>query len=277
MKWLHDNFVGQALLGVMSVLVLLSLALAVVWAWPVSTDVSELTIEEAEAAAAAEVALSEIGPVSNYEVINERPVFSMTRQPEPVESEEDIVVVEEEATITGAPEVKLTGIFIAPGVKIASLMPLQGEQISVRAKEGEPLIGDYVGWEVSSVKPRHVVLTSRGGETLKLELKVHDVKIEEPPKVEVPSVAEVALAAAGVEDVAVDEDGEPMSRAEQIRARIAERREELRRQQAGETDGQAENGEETKKAAPPPDYQSAIRSLMNNRAKDNNSNDEKDS
>ena len=273
MKWLHDNFVGMALLAAMAFLVLVSLALAVVWAWPVSTDLSDVTAEQSESADQL-VAVSELGAVTDYAVINERPVFSMSRQPQAVESEDDVVVVEEEVTITGAPEVKLTGIFISPGVRIASLMPLQGEQVSVRAKEGDPLIGDYVGWEVSSVKPRHVVLTSRDGETLKLELKVHDVKIEEPPKVEEPTLAEAGLAAAGDGEVPVGEDGQPMSRAEQIRARIAERREELRRQQAGE---QPDNEGETTAAAPPPDYQSAIRNLMNNRAKDNNGNDEKDS
>jgi len=280
MKWLHDNFVGMALLGVMAILLLVSIALAVVWAWPVSGDIPSQVADEADAASVVVVA-SEIGPVSDYQVINERPVFSASRQPEAVDSEDSVEIAQEAPTVRDAPEVKLTGIFISPNVRIASLMPLQGEQISVRAKEGEPLIGDYVGWEVSKIQPRHVVLTSRDGETLKLELKVHDVKIEEPPKMEVPVSVDAALAAAGEDDVPVGEDGEPLSRAEQIRARIAERREELRRQQAGETDDQTENGGETEQAAPPPDYQSAIRDMINNRAKknskDKNSNDENDS
>lgn len=277
MKWLHDNFVGMALLGAMAVLLLVSFVLAVVWAWPVSGNITAQSADETDAVTG--VVASKIGPASDYQVINERPVFSVSREPEAVDGAEIVV---EAPVVRDAPEVKLTGIFISPTVRIASLMPLQGEQISVRAKEGEPLIGDYVGWEVSQVQPRYVVLTSRDGEMLKFELKVHDVKIEEPPKIEVPSAADAALAAAGEENVPVGEDGQPLNRAEQIRARITERREELRRQQAGETDDQTGNGGETKTAAPPPDYQSAIRALINNRAKDknskdNNSNDEKDS
>lgn len=276
MKWLHDNIVGMALLAVATVLLLVSLAIAVVWAWPVSGVVAGQAVQDDDAAGNV-VVVAEIGPASDYQVINDRPVFSESRTPVVVENSESGSEVVEVITAREAPEVKLTGIFISPDVRIASLMPLQGEQISVTAKEGEPLIGDYVGWEVSTVQPRHVVLTSTEGDSLKLELKVHDVKIEEPPKPEVPVSVDAALAGAEEAEIPTGEDGEPLSRAEQIRARIAERREELRRQQAGETDEQSENGGEAQKAAPPPDYQSAIRNMINNRSKDNNSNDKKDS
>lgn len=276
MKWLQDNFVGMALLAGITMLLLVSLTLAVIWAWPVSGEVSEQADIDTEAAATA-IAANTIGPFEDYQVINERPIFSVTRQPVALDDEEDgAVLVEETIAVKDAPDVKLTGIFISPGLRIASLMPVQGEQISVTAKEGESLIGDYVGWQISQVRPRHVVLESKDGRTLKLELKVHDSVIEEPPKMG-PSAADVALTNAGEDAVPVGEDGQPLSRAEQIRARIAERREELRRQQQGaESDDPAQAGEE-QKAAPPPDYQSAIRALMNNSNKDNKSNDKDDS
>ncbi len=282
MKWLRDNLVGMALLGAMAVLLLVSFALVVMWAWPVSGEIPAQTAEDLDAAAAV-VVVSEIGPVSDYLVINERPVFSTSRQPEVVEAEAPVEVVQEAPKVKDKPEVKLTGVFISPSTRIASLMSLQGEQVTVTAKEGEPLVGDYVGWQVSKVQPRHVVLTSRDGQTFKLELKVHDVKIAEPPKMELPPAADADLVADDQEDVAVGEDGEPLSRAEQIRARIAERREQLRQQQEGKSDGQAKNNGQTKrdgeakKAEPPLDYQSAIRAMINKTSKDNISNDEKDS
>lgn len=274
MRWLRDNFVGMTLLGAMAVLLLISFALVVAWMWPVSSEIPVQTAEDLNAEATVVVA-SEIGPVSDYQVINERPLFSVTRQPAPVDSDDPTEIEEPEQVVLDAPEARLTGVFISPGVRIASLMPLQGEQISVTAKEGEPLIGEWVGWAVSTVQPRHVVLTSRSGETLKLELKVHDVKIAEPPKMELP--ADAGVVAGGQDDVPIGEDGEPLSRAEQIRARIAERREELRLQQEAQSDGRVDSDRGGNKATPPPDYQSAIRALMNNRAKDKNSNDEKDS
>lgn len=276
MKWLQDNFAGMALLAGVAALLLVSLTLLVVWALPVSSGVSETAGTDSEANAAA-IAVNTMGPLEDYQVINERPIFSVTRQPVAIDDVGDGDVPPEEAIAPkDAPDVKLTGIFIAPGLRIASLMPVQGEQISVTAKEGESLIGDYVGWQVSIVQPRHVVLESRDGQTLKLELKVHDAVIAEPPKM-APSAVDVALAASEEDAVPVGEDGQPLSRAEQIRARIAERREELRRQQQGEeSDDPAQAGEE-QKAAPPPDYQSAIRAMMNNSNKDKNSNDEDDS
>jgi len=273
MKWLQDNIVGMALLAGIAALLLVAAALAVVWAWPVSGDYTDQNDDAGEAAVAVS-AVRTIGPFEDYQVINERPVFNVSRAPEAIEDGEPVVLVEESIAAKEAPDVKLTGVFISPGLRIASLMPKEGEQISVRAKEGEALIGDYVGWSVSKVQPRHVVLESRDGQTLKLDLKVHDAVIAEPPKLQVPIAAEDAMTDQ-TEDELLGEDGQPLSRAEQIRARIAERREELRRQQQGiESDGQAQDGE-TQKAEPPPTYQSAIRALMQNgqSKKDNKSND----
>jgi hypothetical protein len=111
-----------------------------------------------------------------------------------------------------------------------------------------------------------VVLESRDGQQLELELQVHDVKIKEPPK----PVAD-AKPAAGGSGQPVGEDGQPLSRAEQIRQRIAERREELRREQEeqAQQDGAG-------KAAKPNNYQSAIRAMLKNKSKDTSSNEKKD-
>ena len=119
--------------------------------------------------------------------------------------------------------------------------------------------------------PRTVVLESRDGQKLELELQVHDVKIKEPPK---PVVAAKPAAAEGEQPAG--EDGQPLSRAEQIRQRIAERREELRREQE-EQQAQRESNvkavEGTKSV--PQNYQNAIRAMMN-KSKDKSSDDKKD-
>jgi len=80
-----------------------------------------------------------------------------------------------------------------------------------------------------------------------------------------------------------DDDGEePLSRAEQIRQRIAERREELRLEQEAQNSGsQPRSQNRTQVAAPGQDtsradYQSAIRAMMQNKSKDQGSNDKDD-
>jgi hypothetical protein len=150
-------------------------------------------------------------------------------------------------------------------MKIASLTPADGKLENVMAHEGESLTGEYVGWLVSTVNPRTVVLESRDGKKLELDLQVHDIKIKEPPKPAVPE--KTAQAESGQEEQAAGEDGQPLSRAEQIRQRIAERREQLRLEQEEQ---QAQSG------AKPSDYQSAIRNLMKNKSKDKSSDDKND-
>jgi hypothetical protein len=94
-----------------------------------------------------------------------------------------------------------------------------------------------------------------------LDLQVHDVAIKEPPKPVVKAEPEPEGQKQG-------EDGEPLSRAEQIRQRIAERREELRQEQEEQ---QAGSG-----GRKPSTYQTAIRSMMNKKPKDTTSDDNKD-
>ena len=204
--------------------------MAIVWNLPVSTDSAGA---ETEAVPDNQVSLatSQIGTLGEYKVINEKPIFNVSRLP--VITEIDDEAAEEDATIEvkDAPDVRLTGIVITPGLKIASLTPADTNIKTVMAHEGESLTGEFVGWQVTAVNPRAVVLESRDGQSLELDLQVHDVKIEEPPPVVVKAPASKAQAAAGQEADEMGEDDEPLSRAEQIRQRIAERREELRLEQ----------------------------------------------
>jgi hypothetical protein len=124
------------------------------------------------------------------------------------------------------------------------------------------------------VNPRTVVLESRDGQSLELELQVHDVKIQEPPPVVAPAAITQALSGQGADTA--EEDDEPLSRAEQIRQRIAERREELRLEQEAQQSQNETQGETANQPTKPSDYQSAIRAMMKNKSKDQGSNDEKD-
>ena len=271
MKWLQDNPLGMVLAGISGLFALLALGMAIVWNLPVSTD-SAGTETQVVPDNQISLATSQIGTLGEYKVINEKPVFNESRLPVITEIDDESP---DDATIEvkDAPDVRLTGVVITPGLKIASLTPADTNIKTVMAHEGESLTGEFVGWQVTAVNPRAVVLESRDGQSLELDLQVHDVKIEEPPPPVVKAPASTAQAATGQKENETGEDDEPLSRAEQIRQRIAERREELRLEQeaqqpqdkarpdAAATDGRA-------------NYQDAVRALMNKKEK--RSNDKKD-
>ena len=283
MKWLQDNPLGMALAGLSGVFVLLAAVMAVLWTLPVSVDTTEVDTEENTGGNAVLVAHT-ADDLSKFQIINEKPVFNVTRLPVIDELDEGEI---DDATVAvkDAPDVKLTGVIITPSVRIASLTPADGNLESVMAHEGQPLKGDYVGWSVSSVSPRNVVLESRDGQKLELDLQVHDATIKEPPKPE-----PVAKTEPDQDRQTQGEDGEPLSRAEQIRQRIAERREELRREQedqqlnGGQAGGQPDRDRPSQRqpeannqnAGEQKDYQSAIRAMMNKKPKDQDSNDKND-
>jgi len=270
MKWLQDNPLGMGLAAISGVLILFVLGMTIVWNLPVSAEIAGTTAPDTADSGTVLVA-NQVADMSDLQVINQKPVFNETRQPmvsaiEDGEEGEDLTVA-----IKDAPDVRLTGVIITPDMKIASLTPADEKQEGVMAHEGQPLTGEFVGWLVSSVSPRLVVLESRDGQRLELELQVHDVKIKEPPK---PVVSAEPVSNQGEQPV--DEHGQPLSRAEQIRQRIAERREELRREQEGQQSQAKTPAGSAGTTAKPQDYQSAIRALMKNNRKDQGSNDKKD-
>jgi hypothetical protein len=269
MKWLQDNPLGMALAAISGVLALFALGMGIIWTLPVSVDTAETTVDDTGGSKTI-LAAHKVAPESEFQVINDKPVFNVSRLPVVVEVEngDDVDL---SVAVKDAPDVRLTGVIITPSIRIASLTPSDGELESVMAHEGQPLTGEFVGWQVSSVGPRTVVLESRDGQKLELDLQVHDVKIKEPPK----PVAAAEPVSDQSEEIA-GEDSQPMSRAEQIRQRIAERREELRReQQEQQAQGEAP-ADGAGKAAKPKDYQSAIRAMMRNNSKDKSSDDKKE-
>ena len=256
---LNDNPLGKALAGVSAGLIVVLLALVTIWMMPPSAD--EAAGDAAGQAVDSEVPeLEEARPMEEYAVIVDRPVFNENRQPiiggEVPDGEDDPLAQLEDVE---APDVELAGVVITPNVRIATLR-LKGEAESLLALEGHPLEGNFGSWHLSRVEPRSAVLESADGERVELDLMIHDAMIDAPP----PG-AQVPSDEAG-ETGGKAEEERPMTRAEEIRQRIAQRREELRRA--------AEEG------GPPPetpqvDYREAIQSLIGTRKDDQENEQEK--
>ena len=274
MKWLQDNPLGMILAAISGVFVLLALGMAIVGSLPVSVETagaeSEITSDNKT-----NMTARQVGTLADYQIVNEKPVFNESRNPVIDDEEPADEGLPGEIEVKDAPDVRLTGVVITPGMKIASLTPADENLKTVMAHEGESLTGEFVGWQVTAVNPRNVVLESRDGQALELDLQVHDAKIQEPVA---PVVAPIpaALSNAAGQGSEPTGDDEPLSRAEQIRQRIAERRAELRQEQeAQQSQNQAQAGSAGSKSKTK-DYQTAIREMMKNKSKDQGGNDNKD-
>ena len=273
MKWLQDNPLGILLAATSGLFILLALGMTVVWNLPVSSGggVVETEVDPAENAM---LTARDMGTLGDYVVINEKPVFNESRNPVVEDIEEDATEEDTSIAVKDAPEVRLTGVVITSSMKIASLTPADTNIETVMAHEGESLTGEFVGWQVATVNARTVVLESRDGQSLELDLQVHDVKIKEPPRPVAPPPSALATALPGTDTMDVDD--EPLSRAEQIRQRIAERREELRLEQEAQ---QADGASQAAAAKQPPRrsaYQEAVREMMKKKSKDSGSDDKQD-
>lgn len=274
MNDLRENPVGMALAGVSGFIVLVGLVLAWAWTRPVTAPEPEaggaVKVEAPAGAAAVELA-----PISAYRVVTDRPLFSETRRP--TVGEEALVEEVEDVkpdSFSPPPEARLTGIVITPDQKMATLMPNDGSK-PLLAMEGQTLGGEYATWEVTSIEPRRILMVSAAGRELAMDLVVHDTEIAEPPKPEPPPQADEAAEDADSLD---GEDDEPMSRAEQIRQRIQERREELRRQQEErDAEGAGDNArEESNTASPQNRYTSAISAMMSGNRNSDKKEDDND-
>lgn len=260
MGWLEGNLVGRVLTGVAAGLVVISLLLGVIWSLPPTG--SDGDAEGAGDAPRPEVPqLPESEPIEHYAVVTERPVFNESRQPElelDLAQESEDQPPEKEVD---APEVELAGVVITPSIRMVTLRQKKEQGESLVAFEGQPLRGDYGSWHVSRIEPREITLASGDGKELQLKLEVHDAKIAPPPKAkaqpgsqagdDTPAAEQQAAAGNGARD-----SEEPLTRAEEIRQRIQERREELRRA----AEEEAANGQEQTQ-----DYRRAIQSMISGR------------
>ena len=257
--WLEDNPIGIALASACGGLLVIALLLAVIWALPASS--SSMGPEDENTMSGLhlpELAVSEA--IDKYAVITERPVFNNTRLPVIEPDLDDGLGEELLEEDVDAPDLQLTGIVITPSIRMATLKQKNkggGEQLSLVAFEGKPLEGNFGSWQISAIGQRDVTLSSGGGEELQLKLEVHGVAIAQPPKPEPRSAQQ------GKNGQAQQGEDQPLSRAEEIRQRIAERREELRRE--------AEEKEQVEQ----PSYQQAIQAMIG-RKRQEPSNDESD-
>jgi hypothetical protein len=232
-KWFEGNPLALVLASICGGLVLISLILAIVWSMPPSAGGDSPDAVEADLVVDVPE-LRENEPIETYAVITERPVFNQSRMPilddDPSDTdEEELAEVE-----VDAPEFELAGVIITPSIRMVTLRT-KDQQESLVAFEGQPLQGNYGTWQVSVIEPRQITLASGRGEEVQLKLQVHDVAIAAPPK-PVPAASDTAQEPGSQ---AVDgENDQPLTRAEEIRQRIAQRREELR--QAAEEEGEEE-------------------------------------
>jgi hypothetical protein len=249
LKWLQDNPLGLALGATCGLLLLAWLVLAILASMPPSLAPAG-NAGEAQDPGLNLPTLAENLPLDNYSVISERPLFNETRLPmldDALDNENLPPEPEEEPEL---PEVELAGVVITPSLRMATLKR-KDNALSLVAFEGRPIEADFGSWQVSRILPRTVTLSSASGGELQLEMKVHDAKIE-PPVKPVNKGQAVADGVSGGESP--ENETEPLSRAEEIRQRIAERREELRRE-AEQADSSATKDE-------PPDYQDVIQSMI---------------
>ena len=244
---LEGNPVGQALAAFLAVLVLVLVLLAGAWSLP-PTGSREIAGDDERELSADIPNIAGTAPIEAFAVIVDRPVFNESRQPEVYDTEgseeegEGLADGENPADVN-APEVALTGVVITPSLRIVTLKPKDAAE-SLISIEGGPLEGSYGSWQVSTIEPRSVVLKSESGQEVRYDLQMHDAVIAEPPKPAPPQ--ETTSEAAG------DDEDRPLTRAEEIRQRIAERREELRR--AAEENQQVEPAK--------PTYQEAIQQMI---------------
>ena len=259
MNWLEHNPLGVALASACGLLLLLSTALAYYWSKPASSG-APAQVVSADGVSEAQRLASELGPISTYREVTDRPVFDQSRRPKlAVDDENGGLDKNLTSAVANKPEVKLSGVVITPEFSLVTLTPAGGGESFV-AHEGKPLEGEYVGWAVVDIKPRRIVLASLEGGEMKINLRVNTRKIKMPPK---PKPVKPAATAAD-QGEAGNEGDEPQSRAEEIRQRIAERREDLRRKAESKP---ADANQRTQ-------YQNAIRNMIN-RKNDKDKNEKK--
>ena len=265
-KWLQDNPLGIALSAMCGLLLLTWLGLTIMASLPLPS----VPADDATAAAGAGLnlpTLAENPPIDSYKVITERPLFNENRLPvldDMVEEGDENSAPEEDGK---RPEVVLAGVIITPSLRMVTLKRKDNDQ-SLVAFEGIPVEADFGGWQVSRILPRTATLRSASGEEVQLEMMVHDATIEPPAR---PAVKEPVAAEGDNGGGSEDAAAQPLSRAEEIRQRIAERREELRRE------AEQGGGDDQAPAEPAqPSYQEAIQSMIgrNRKPKSGNQNEQ---
>lgn len=150
--------------------------------------------------------------------ITQRPLFAADRKPIPPDAAGAAPETPEPPPVPL--QVALTGVIITPELKLAMLHDNTTNK-SVSLREGMPLPGNQSGWTLVEIHPRMVVFTDTEEQTQEVELAVAPrsggakLPVRQPPRARPPAAA-------------ANTDKAQQSAAEQLRARIEERRRELR-------------------------------------------------
>ena len=221
---IKNNILGQFLIGVMAIFLLIGSVQMFGW----GTGINKIEIDQEQLPSLPVVpkgnknnkTVSEEDVKKEIGGINERPMFSLTREPFVELADEDgITEVEPEITINEI-KAQLTGVVITPTESYAMIFDsLTNQRETYRV--GMPLEGDQGGWTLNSIQSRKVVFVSDNDETSELELEVFSAGLStggnNKPKnasnsSEKPAISQV----------------EKKKNADDIRKKIAERRAQMR-------------------------------------------------
>jgi len=250
---IKDNPIGMLLIGVCAVLGLLVLTQPLLLgrvdlAVDASADEDKFKVD-------VPVPDPDLKPVDEFSQVTGRHLFTQNRKPVPLEPGIDEPPIPEVEGPAGPFDAELAGIIITGDQKIAMLRHTQSKAI-LRAREGDAIEGDLAGWTVDKIEPRLVAFSSSAGETQELALEVH-TKVQPRPK-GARKAANKGGNKAGEKAAnarpANAQQAEPLKagdvvkpqdayqqRAEEIRRRIAERREQLRQQAETQADKQPDD------------------------------------
>jgi len=176
----------------------------------------------------------ELGDLSRFAAITDRPVFFEDRQLPVLRADAD--AEPDQAVAEVEPEVEIpelgalvAGIIITPDMKIAMISDQETNETLV-LREGMTLAGDKSAWRLAEIRPRGVRFSTDAGQQRELELAVETEALQAGSGGQ-RRTARAEPAEQGAEpSEAENEDAqqEARERAEEIRRRVAERRAQLR-------------------------------------------------
>ena len=114
-----------------------------------------------------------LGPMQSYAAASDRPLFYPDRKPISVH-------IAGQGPAGHALNVTLTSVIITPKLQMAIVQD-NDSHASFRAREGQPLEGDYAAWRLVAITPRSAVFDGGAQGKQTLQLRVFDGHGGEPP------------------------------------------------------------------------------------------------
>jgi general secretion pathway protein N len=227
----ENNLLTTILAGLIGGLVLIGLALFLLLG---RVDLQKVDPVGETGVPRLEVATPEKGleVFDEYGEIVRRPVFFSDRRLPVVvvaEAEEEPEIEEEIEEEEPTPDLKasVAGIIITPDLRIAMIRDQEANSTMVLS-EGMNLEGEQAAWKLDSIESRRVNFVSVDGRNTGLELEVNTRGLTRPTRTRTAAEEAPAEPADEGQTAVPQPDEEALSRAEEIRRRVAERRAELR-------------------------------------------------